>query len=212
MIYRKKCSTSVLMVASVLAGVYTARAAKYELASPDGLTIVKVCDEEGVPKYSVSYDGEMLVLPSPLGLAGNLGDYGAGLSVMESDEPVRVTDSYSLPNIKKSHVDYVANRRNLTLGRDGQKMMDVIFEVSDNNVAFRYKILPQGGTRCCVITDEHTGFRFPDGTTTFICPMSKPMEGFARTYPSYETPYVPDDSVGKNGEGFGYTFPALFQI
>ena len=38
------------------------------------------------------------------------------------------------------------------------------------------------------------------------------MGGFARTSPSYETPYTCDDAIGKNGWGEGYTFPCLFKV
>jgi hypothetical protein len=38
------------------------------------------------------------------------------------------------------------------------------------------------------------------------------MTGFARTAPSYETKYGLGDKVGKNGCGYGYTFPCLFEI
>ena len=51
----------------------------------------------------------------------------------------------------------------------------------------------------------------PEGTTTFLCPQSKPMGGFARTSPSYETSYTLDDQMGKNGWGEGYSFPCLFK-
>jgi hypothetical protein len=50
------------------------------------------------------------------------------------------------------------------------------------------------------------------GTTTFLCPQSKPMTGFARSAPSYETTYALDDAMGKNGIGEGYTFPCLFKV
>ena len=58
---------------------------------------------------------------------------------------------------------------------------------------------------------EATGFRMADGTTTFLCPQSGAMGGFARTTPSYETPYTVDDAMGKNGYGEGYSFPCLFR-
>lgn len=64
-------------------------------------------------------------------------------------------------------------------------------------MAFRYKMYPQRNTLCCVIDAEATGFSLPEGTTTFLCPQSKPMGGFARTSPSYETGYTVDDAMGK---------------
>ena len=60
--------------------------------------------------------------------------------------------------------------------------------------------------------EEKTGFTLPDGTTTFLCPQSGPMQGFARTSPSYETNYALDEAMGKNGWGNGYSFPCLFKV
>ena len=97
------------------------------------------------------------------------------------------------------------------LHNKGKTIYDVIFRISNNDVAFKYKIYPQGETLSCVVKQEVTGFAFPDGTTTFLCPQSKPMGGFARTSPSYETSYTADDVAGKNGWGEGYTFPCLFR-
>ncbi|MGG6496923.1 UNVERIFIED_CONTAM: glycoside hydrolase family 97 N-terminal domain-containing protein, partial [Bacteroidetes bacterium 56_B9] len=86
-----------------------------------------------------------------------------------------------------------------------------IFRVSDRDVAFKYKMYPQKNTLSCIVKEEATSFVLPDGSTTFLCPQSKPMGGFARTSPSYETPYKADDTMGKNGWGEGYTFPCLFR-
>lgn len=113
--------------------------------------------------------------------------------------------------IKQSKVRYVANEAVFSFTQQGKTIYDVIFRISNNDVAFKYKIYPQGETLSCVVKQEVTGFAFPDGTTTFLCPQSKPMGGFARTSPSYETSYTADDVAGKNGWGEGYTFPCLFR-
>lgn len=185
--------------------------ADYNIASPDGLTSVSVSDDGGRPMYSIKYDGRDFIMPSPLGLNTNIGDYTKNLKLVRATDPTRVSDSYSLPNIKKRSVNYEANRQEFTFSRDGKEIFDVIFEVSDNNVAFRYRLHPQGDTLCCVVDSEATGFVMPEGTTTFLCPQSGPMGGFARTSPSYETHYAADESTGKNGWGEGYTFPCLFR-
>ena len=113
--------------------------------------------------------------------------------------------------LKKSKVHYVANEAVFSFTQQGKTIYDVIFRISNNDVAFKYKMYPQGETLSCVVKQEVTGFVFPDGTTTFLCPQSKPMGGFARTSPSYETSYTADDVAGKNGWGEGYTFPCLFR-
>lgn len=105
----------------------------------------------------------------------------------------------------------MANEAVFSFTQQGKTIYDVIFRISNNDVAFKYKMYPQGETLSCVVKQEVTGFVFPDGTTTFLCPQSKPMGGFARTSPSYETSYTADDVAGKNGWGEGYTFPCLFR-
>ena len=123
----------------------------------------------------------------------------------------KIDETYELASIKKSKVRYVANEAVFSFTQQGKTIYDVIFRISNNDVAFKYKIYPQGETLSCVVKQEVTGFVFPDGTTTFLCPQSKPMGGFARTSPSYETSYTADDVAGKNGWGEGYTFPCLFR-
>ena len=123
----------------------------------------------------------------------------------------KIDETYELASIKKSKVRYVANEAVFSFTQQGKTIYDVIFRISNNDVAFKYKMYPQGETLSCVVKQEATGFAFPDGTTTFLCPQSKPMGGFARTSPSYETSYTADDAAGKNGWGEGYTFPCLFR-
>lgn len=123
----------------------------------------------------------------------------------------KIDETYTLPNIKQSNVHYVATEAVYQFSQQDKVAFDVIFRVSDRDVAFRYKMYPQKKALSCVVKEEMTGFVLPEGSTTFLCPQSKPMGGFARTSPSYETPYKADDSMGKNGWGEGYTFPCLFR-
>ena len=183
------------------------------LTSPDGRLTVSVGCEDGKPVYGIEYDGITFMKPSPLGLKTNVGDFTSGM-VMSRPENLsseKITADYSLPNIKKSHVDQDYTVGVYRFAKDDKTAFDVEFRVSDNDVAFRYILHPQGDALCAVVFEEATGFEMPDGTTTFLCPHSKPMTGFARTAPSYETSYTVDDATGKNGWGAGYTFPCLFR-
>ena len=181
------------------------------IQSPDGKVCVMLELTEGKPSYSVSYQGQELLKPSALGVVTNIGDYTQGLALKEIVQN-KISESYSLRNIKQSRVDYEATEAVATYTQGGQAVLDVIFRVSNRDVAFKYKLYPKRDTRVCVIEREASGFALPDGTTTFLCPQSKPMGGFARTSPSYETSYTLDDPVGKNGWGEGYTFPCLFKV
>ncbi len=182
-----------------------------KLYGPDGKLCVSISDEGGVPSYSIVYDGVLFLEKSPLGLETNLGDFSRRMTLSEIGPLSSVNDEYQLLTIKNSRPRYRANVQAYTFSQEGKVVYDVIFQVSDCDVAFKYKVYPQGNTLCCVVKKEATGFVLPEGSTTFLCPQSAPMGGFARTSPSYETAYTVDDATGKNGWGHGYTFPCLFR-
>ena len=195
---------------AILLSVMTAKA--QSVTSPNGdIKVTLELTNQGKPQYSVNYEGQEMLKPSALGLTTNIGDYTQGLT-LKGVVTNPVSDTYSLRNIKQSHVAYQANEAVATYEKDGRTVMDIIFRVSNRDVAFRYRLYPKKDTRVCVVESEASSFVLPDGTTTFLCPQSKPMGGFARTSPSYETPYTLDDAIGKNGWGEGYTFPCLFKV
>lgn len=196
---------------AMLLGSSVASAENKQITSPDGKLVVTVADMDGRPSYSVSYDNVLFLKPSPLGMIANIGDFSSGMSLEKNVSTNKIDETYELASIKQSKVRYVANEAVFSFTQQGKTIYDVIFRISNNDVAFKYKIYPQGETLSCVVKQEATGFVFPDGTTTFLCPQSKPMGGFARTSPSYETSYTADDVAGKNGWGEGYTFPCLFR-
>ena len=199
------------IVMAMLLGSSVASAENKQITSPDGKLVVTVADMDGRPSYSVSYDNVLFLKPSPLGMIANIGDFSSGMSLEKNVSTNKIDETYELASIKKSKVHYVANEAVFSFTQQGKTIYDVIFRISNNDVAFKYKMYPQGETLSCVVKQEVTGFVFPDGTTTFLCPQSKPMRGFARTSPSYETSYTADDVAGKNGWGEGYTFPCLFR-
>lgn len=182
------------------------------ITGPDGRLSVTVTCPDGHPMYSVALDSVTFVEPSPLALVTDLGDLGTGLELTGVDIEA-VSEDYSLSNIKRSEVRYRANRGVFAFSRGGVKAMEVIFQVSNNDVAFKYRILPPDGqTKVCRVERELTGLTWPEGTTTFLCPQMPPMSGWMRTGPSYETYYEADAPVGSNGKGYGYSFPCLFHL
>ena len=201
-----------MMTAAALAfAVLTAFATEKSFQSPDGRMSVTVNDEGGVPAYQVVLDGTTFIERSPLGVKMNFGDLSQGLTLKDCQIST-VKDEYSLKTIKQSHVSYEATEAVCQFEKQGKPAIDVIFRVTGRDVAYRYKIY--GGKRdmfSAVVESEASSFVLPQGTTTFLCPQVKPMGGFARTYPSYETAYTWDDQPGKNGWGQGYTFPCLFK-
>ena len=204
----KKC----FLLACAVCAYGWVEAATVEISSPDKKLVVAVSDDGGRPSYTVSYDGVVFLEQSPLGLRTNVGDFAQGLALAEADfKSEAATVSYDMRSIKRSHVERQATQAVCPFTKDGKRVMDVVFHVSDNDVAFKYKVYPQRDRLCAVVTEEATGFRFPAGTTPLLCPQAKPMGGLARTSPSSETSYTVDDEMGKNGWGEGYSFPCLFR-
>ena len=201
-----------LMAAMALGNLMTIQAAE-TITSPDGQLTVVVDSENGRPTYQISMGDVVFLEKSPLGLKLNFEDLTQGLTLKEC-KVTRMNETYSLKTIKQSNVTYEANVAVCQFEK-GNVKMDVIFSVSNRDVAYRYKLYPKKGrggeTLVAVVESEASGFVLPEGTTTFLCPQSKPMGGFARTSPSYETSYTLDEPMGKNGWGEGYTFPCLFK-
>lgn len=193
--------------------VYTigANAGEKQIIGPDSKLSVTVSDVDGMPTYSIRYNGILFLKSSPLGLVTNVGDFSRGMSLGEDIRIKEIDERYELPNIKQKNVHYVATEAVIPFMQEGKKVYEIIFRISNRDVAFKYRMLQHGDNLCCVLQKEATGFVFPEGTTTYLCPQSKPMGGFAQTSPSYETPYTADDDMGKNGWGEGYTFPCLFR-
>lgn len=182
------------------------------VTSPDSLLKVTVGVEQGIPLYSVSYKGKTMLEKSPLGLVTNVGDFSKAMT-MTGSSTGKTDRTYTQSRIKTSRVHYVANVLACTFSNADKKKIDVVFYVSNNDIAFRYALPQYGETACCVIEKETTGFDFPASTTTFLCPQAPPMTGWKRTKPSYEEEYTPDAPLGTPSRyGLGFTFPGLFRI
>ncbi len=191
-----------------------ADAADVDVKSPDGKLVVSVSDDGGMPGYKVSYDGTVMLERSALGLKTDIADFTSGLIIDKSDES-KIDKKYEITRTKTSAVHYTANQLDVVFKKDDGKKMKVTFCVSDNDVAYRYTLLPIEGSdyRCAVVYSEASSFNFPGKTTTFICPQIGPMTGWMRTKPSYEEDYTADAPMNvKSAFGHGYTFPCLFRI
>ncbi len=198
-----------------LLGLMLPTCAETIATSPDGRIAVDLMMKGNSPFYQVSYDGEVVVKESALGLVTNLHDLSKELE-LTGVETRDVKEEYALRNIKKSLVSYEAREAKAKFAQKGQHVLDITFRVSNKDVAFCYTLQPIRVRRdqklSCVVEQEKTAFQLSADATSFIAPQSKPMTGFAGTAPSYETTYGIDQPVGRNGWGNGYTFPCLFKV
>ena len=193
-------------ISVLLLNTLSAQVAK--VSSPDGKLKLSVFSENGNALYSVIFQGKTMLEKSPLGLITNESDFSKNLKFIDSKKDF-VSKKYSNEKIKKSKVDYNANVLTVSFKNADQFDLGIEFQVSDNNIAFRYSIEPMKDRFSVVVQSEMTGYRFPSQTTTFLSPMMKPMTGFARTAPSYESGYKADAELGTKAD-YGYVFPGLF--
>ncbi|WP_042719735.1 glycoside hydrolase family 97 protein [Flavobacterium sp. B17] len=196
------------IISVLLLNTFSAQVA--EVSSPDGKLKLNVFSENGNALYSVTFQGKAMLDKSPLGLITNESDFSKNLKFIDSKKD-QVSKKYSNEKIKKSEVNYKANSLTVNFTNSDQFNIGIEFQISNNNIAFRYNIAPMKDRLSAVVQSEITGYRFPSQTTTFLSPMMKPMTGFARTAPSYESGYKADAELGTKAD-YGYVFPGLFHV
>lgn len=200
-----------VFLAFMMANVW---AEEVKIASPDGKVNVTVSDQGGIPTYMITYDGRVMLKPSRLGLKASIGDFTAGITI-KGQKQNRIDQKYEMTRIKTSQVHYVATEAVIAMQNAQGWPLTVTFRVSNHDVAFRYTLHrgPNDTPRCALVYSEASAFNFPQHTTTFICPQSKPMDGWERTKPSYEEEYKADAAMDLPSQyGQGYTFPCLFHV
>ncbi|WP_255474287.1 glycoside hydrolase family 97 protein [Pontibacter qinzhouensis] len=214
----------VLVWAFLLMGVFACSSSKSEqtetgtgtaeaaLTSPDKSISVKfsVSDEKQA-FYSISRRDTVVLQDSKLGVVMADADFTQGL-VLESVSGVeQVQDSYEMLNAKRRNNTYKANKQTYHLRNATGQKVDIIFQVSDDGVAFRY-YFPGESTDKKKISKEITSFKLPEGTKAWLQPMSDAKTGWEQTNPSYEEYYEKEIAVGTPSPiKAGWVFPALFR-
>ena len=180
--------------------------------SPDGQIQVDVLLQNGQPFYRVTHGKKPVLENSPLGLITNLVNLSADLSWVGTKQNT-INKRYHQDKIKRADIHYVANELVCSFINKDKKLLNVVFRVSNDNIAFRYEIPEAGVPLALVVEKETTGFNFPKEAKGFLTPQSKSMVGFARTKPSYEEGYKIDQEIStRSANGLGYTFPGLFKV
>ena len=186
------------------------------VSSPNGQLVVTISETDGHVTYAATLNGQQVLNPSALGLKTNVGEFTEQLLILNSQLSA-VSSAYTMRGTKASKADYKANQLTVDLKNKHGQPISIIFQVSDNDIAFRY-VLPRQKVgrreyKRALVYEELSSFNFPDATTTFISPQIGPESGWEQTKPSYEEGYSADAPMNvKSQYGHGYIFPALFHI
>ena len=79
-----------------------------KVSGPGGKLFLDFYLEGGMPKYSVTYDGKLVIEKSPLGFVANIGDYSRDIQLVTSNvTPVERT--YEMNRAKRRFCSYKAN-------------------------------------------------------------------------------------------------------
>lgn len=186
-------------------------AAPYSISSPDGKLVVGFhLDAEGAPRYRISRAGQAVLRESDLGLVRDDADFSKKLSLLGASKVEPVKDDYEILTAKRRSNHYAAQRQVFHLAAAGGEKMDVMFQVSNDGVAFRYGF-PGSGPAVRRLSEERSSFHFLPETRAWMQPMSVAKSGWAKTNPSYEEYYQKDVAVGTpSSTGAGWAYPALF--
>jgi hypothetical protein len=162
-------------------------AARQSVSSPNGDVTATIDVTDGVPKYSLTYNGTTIIEPSALGF--------------EFENAPPFDSNFVVTGSKREQVDNVwepvwgryADIRNhyheLTLGlreqSSPQRSLTLTFRVYDDGVGFRYTFPEQKNIDEFTITAENTLFRFADDYTAW----GLPLQGKDRGWNEYELLY-----------------------
>ncbi|WP_027330003.1 glycoside hydrolase family 97 protein [Marinimicrobium agarilyticum] len=182
------------------------------VSSPDqSIVVAFALDEEGRASYEVSRRGKPVLVTSSLGLALNDRVFTRDLSIVSVSDIERVNDHYTLVHGKQGEIDYRANQRTVSLENAQGQLLNIVFRVSDDGVAFRYEVVGRSSEEKQVV-EESTSFHFPDTAKGWLQPMQMVKTGWKRTNPAYEEHYEMGVPVGTPSPSeAGWVFPALFQ-
>jgi alpha-glucosidase len=201
------CLLSLLLILSTLAqeGIFS-------IESPDKKITVQVrLDNGGQPVYNIRYGKDLVLDASKLGIVREDGDFSKNLTLTSASAVKQVSENYTLFNAKRYRNSYRANRRVIQFKNAAGQLMDIIFQISNDGVAFRY-YFPGKSADVKKIEQELTSFHFPGDTKGWLQPMSQAKTGWQQVNPCYEEFYEKGIDAGKTSRlGAGWVFPALFQ-
>jgi len=185
----------------------------YSLKSPDGKIIVKFfLTPSGEPLYSVSHSDSIILKESKLGVVRSDGDFTTMLTLDSVSNASVVSGNYTLLHGKRLNCNYSGNKQIFYLKNANSKIIEIIFQVSNDGVAFRY-YFPEKTDAAVKIFKEATSYHFNLATKAFLQPCTDARMGWSYASPSYEEYYSINIPVGTSAPNqAGWVMPALFNF
>jgi len=182
------------------------------LTSPNGhISVTVSATTSGTISYAIARNGKPVILPSPLGMRLEGADLASKLTIASASAIKPIRDDYELATGKKRAVTYAANEQTYTVRNAQGQAMDIAFRVSNDGVAFRYRVANPALPHKRFVS-EATGFSFDKSAKAWLQPMQVAQTGWKNTNPAYEEHYQREIAVGTRAPtSAGWVFPALFR-
>jgi alpha-glucosidase len=183
----------------------------YSFKSPNAnISVDFLLTSTGEPFYSVSHSGSTILKQSKLGIIRSDDDFSTNLTLDSVSNESVVSDNYTLLHGKRTKCNYTGNKRIFYLKNTNSKKIEIIFQVSNNGVAFRY-LFPGKTDTTVKIFKEVTSYHFDISTKAFLQPCQDAGIGWCYSTPSYEEYYKLNIPVGTiSPYQAGWVMPALF--
>jgi hypothetical protein len=184
---------------------------RYTVKSPNSKISAEFwLTSNGAPVYTVSCSGSTILNKSKLGIIRSDGDFAENLKLDSVSNESIVSNNYTLLHGKRLNCTYTGNKRVFYLKNVNSKMIEIIFQVSDDGVAFRY-YFPEKTDTIVKIFKEITSYHFYLSTKAFLQPCPDARTGWNFSQPSYEEYYNMNIPVGTSSPyQAGWVMPALF--
>lgn len=167
----KNMKNLILLIIIILLAVsckpFNDKSNRWYVASPDGNMQVEITlDSSKAAVYSVFLNGDLAVKQSRLGIALSDETYSflKDLDFAEAAEK-EVHDEYIAVSGKRKHCTYQAIEKTITFRNTSGNLMEIIFQVSDHGVAFRYKLNNQ---IAAAVDSEISEFNLPERSFAWI--------------------------------------------
>src|SRR5699024_12193733 len=119
------------------------------------------------PFYEILYRDSVVLEPSRLGVVKNGIDFSRNMSLESVSTPKTLEDSYTMLHGKQSEITYRATERTFRLRHQSGKVLEVVFRVSNDGVAFRYHF-PGKSEEKHYTSKEKTTFNLPGGSRAWL--------------------------------------------
>ena len=185
----------------------------YTIKSPnDNISVTVWITPAGEPVYSISHSNFIILKQSKLGMIRSDENLSTNLTLDSVSSVSIVSDEYRLLHGKRLNCIYKGNKQVFYLKNSDLKKMEIIFQVSNDGVAFRYHF-PEKSEAAVKIFKEVTSYHFDLASKAFLQPCAEARMGWSHASPSYEEYYEKDISVGTSGPNqAGWVMPALFHF